>query len=220
MTEQEAIYLQQTLRERVIRKDILSADIRFIAGVDVGYAKNSDTVVAAMAVMDTETHSIKEITTAEAEVEFPYIPGLFSFREMPSLLKVLQQAAIRPEVIICDGQGLSHPRRFGLACHLGVETGIPTIGCAKTRLIGEYREPGYDRGDFSDLVDNNEVIGRVLRTQDSLKPVFVSIGHKISLETACDLVLRLCSQYRLPEVIRAADHAGRMILKNRSFLTE
>ncbi len=213
MTEQEAIHLQQELKVRVIFEDLLPPKLKYIAGVDVGYATNSDTVVAAMAVMDMETFNIKEIVTTEAEVEFPYIPGLFSFREMPSLLKVLQQTAIDPDVIVCDGHGLSHPRRFGLACHLGVVTGIPTIGCAKTRLIGEYRESGPARGDFSDLVDNNEVIGRVLKTQDNLKPVFVSVGHKVSLQTACDLVLQLCSKYRLPDVIREADHAGRMILK-------
>jgi deoxyribonuclease V len=139
---------------------------------------------------------------------------LFSFREIPPVIEALKQLEIRPDLIICDGHGIAHPRRFGLASHLGVLFDIPTIGCAKNRLIGEVKEIKKERGNFSPLIDNDEIIGNVLTTQNNVKPVFVSIGHKISLETACNWILRVSPIYRIPEPIRQADHLVRMNMKN------
>lgn len=192
---------------------MLPANICTVAGIDVAYEKNSSRLVAAVAMLDAQTLYPIEIATHTDTVSFPYIPGLFSFREMPPVLKVLAKLGHPPDLIICDGHGIAHPRRFGLASHIGIATGIPTIGCGKTRLIGEFEQPDRQRGACSDLTDDGEVIGRVLRTQDDINPVFVSVGHKISLEYACAWVLKLSTSYRLPETTRSADHAVSMALR-------
>ncbi|WP_432949284.1 endonuclease V [Kribbella sp. CA-253562] len=140
---------------------------------------------------------------------FPYVPGLFAFREVPGLLAALDRLQVTPELLVCDGQGLAHPRRFGLACHLGVVTGLPSIGVGKTAFVGDWDEPGPLRGNASDLVLDGDVVGKVLRTQNKTKPVFVSVGHRVSLATAVDRVLELAPRYRLPETTRAADRACR-----------
>ena len=213
MEVQEAIEYQEKMRSAVITHDILPDTIRYIAGVNVTYPKTGEKLIAAMAVWDVEKGNMQEGITIDDKVTFPYIPGLFSFRELPALLKLLERTVLKPDIIVCDGQGLAHPRRFGLASHLGVATGIPTIGCAKNILIGTYQELGVIRGNYSALIHKNEEIGKVLRTQDNLKPLIISIGHKVSLETACFWILQLSTKYRIPEVIRAADHAGRTRLK-------
>lgn len=213
MSSEDAIKEQEVLRKQVIFSDQLPPVITYVAGVDVAYEKDGDRVVAAVAVLNAVTLEIIEVSTYQDKVSFPYIPGLFSFRELPPLLNALEKISIKPDLIVCDGQGIAHPRRFGLASHLGVVTGIPTIGCGKTRLIGEYEEPETARGSFSNLIDNGEIVGRVLRTQDSINPIFVSVGHKISLETATQWVLKLSPNYRLPETTRAADHAVNTALK-------
>ncbi|GAA4043864.1 endonuclease V [Hymenobacter glaciei] len=203
---------QESLRQAVIAHDELPNDIRTVAGVDVAYEKNSNRLVAAVAVLDATSLKVIQIASYHGEATFPYIPGLFSFRELPAVLAALEQLAAKPDLLVCDGQGFAHPRRFGLACHLGVATGLPTIGCAKTRLLGEYAPLAADRGSYQNLMDNGEVIGRALRTQTDKNPVFVSVGHKVSLETATAWALRLTPTYRLPETTRAADHAVKELL--------
>lgn len=210
--ESKYFQLQIELAEQVVREDTFK-DISYVAGVDVAYEEERNIVVAAITILDVVTLELIETSTHAEKVNFPYIPGLFSFRELPPILQAYEKLSIKPELIICDGQGYAHPRRFGLACHLGVKIDVPTIGCAKTRLFGSYEEPAEKRGSYSELLDAGEVIGRVLRTQDKIKPVFVSIGHKVNLNTATDWVLKLCPEYRLPETTRTADHAVKMAMK-------
>lgn len=211
LTEDEAILIQETLKQQVIISDQLPAVIKLIAGVDVEYDKNSDTITGAIAVLDYQTLATIEVATHTMEVPFPYIPGLFSFREMPVLLEAWKKLTILPEVIVCDGHGIAHPRRFGLACHLGVTLDRPTLGCGKTRLFGHYAAPAEERGAISPLLaeDNNEHIGNVLRTQKGINPVFVSAGHKVSLPTAGEIVLKMTTEFRLPETTRKADQYAR-----------
>ncbi|RSM84633.1 endonuclease V [Kibdelosporangium aridum] len=187
---------------------------KIAAGLDVAYEPGSDRLVATAVCVDIATLNIVDSAFHEDIADFPYVPGLFSFRELPALLPALAKLKIKPDVLVCDGQGLAHPRRFGLACHIGVETGLPSIGVGK-QALGQYEPPGPTRGDWKPLVDNGETVGRALRAQDDVKPVFVSIGHKIDLDTATGLVLELSPRYRLPETTRAADHLGREVLAGR-----
>lgn len=210
LTEQAAITLQETLRQQVILTDELPAAIKLIAGVDVEYDKETDMIAGAIAILDYETLEVKAVATHCMHVTFPYIPGLFSFREMPVLLEAWNKLTIHPDLIVCDGQGLAHPRRFGLACHLGIELNIPTLGCGKKRFFGQYDNLGEERGSIAPLLaeDDGQHVGNALRTQTGINPVFVSTGHKISVKTATDIVLRLTTEYRLPETTRKADHFG------------
>ncbi|MFE1629813.1 deoxyribonuclease V [Brevibacillus reuszeri] len=204
LSETEAIHTQQTLSKNVITEDQFTS-INYIAGVDVAYSKQDDVLIAAIVILDAHSLSVVESVAVEDTVYFPYIPGLFSFRELPPIIKAFQQVTIPPDLIVCDGQGIAHPRRFGLASHLGVLFDIPTIGCGKTRLLGEYTEPDQKRGAVSPLIDKGEVIGGVLRTQANTKPIYVSIGHRIGLQTACEWIVKLSPKYRLPETTRFAD---------------
>ncbi len=209
ISEEEAHNVQKQLSGKVCTEDNFST-INTVAGVDVAYDKNSDLTIASIALLDAATLNVLDTIIVRDQVSFPYIPGLFSFREMPPLIKAFENLGIEPDLVVCDGHGYAHPRRFGLACHLGVLFDIPTIGCGKTRLIGNYNEPDSHRGARSDLiVSAGEVIGAVLRTQDNVKPVYVSIGHKVSLATSCRWILKLSPKYRLPETTRAADQIGR-----------
>lgn len=213
ITEAEALHLQKTLSAKVIKEDRL-AEVNLVAGVDVTYSKVSDKLVAAVVILDSTTlEPIEQVVTVDT-CRFPYIPGLFSFRELPSLIKAFNKLENIPDLVVCDGQGYAHPRRFGLACHLGVIFDVPAIGCGKTRLIGDADTPGERRGEFSPLIENKEVVGNLLRTQDGVNPIYVSIGHRISLSTACDWVLKLSPKYRLPETTRLADQAVRARLKS------
>ncbi|MFF3923338.1 deoxyribonuclease V [Paenibacillus lactis] len=212
LDEQEAIELQHQLALQVMKEDALEP-VRYVAGVDVAYSEQSDKLIAAVAILEADSLTLVDTVMVEESVSFPYIPGLFSFRELPPIMKAFEQISILPQLIVCDGQGLAHPRRFGLACHLGVLYDIPTIGCGKTKLSGSYVEPDIQRGSYSPLMDQHEVIGNVLRTQDSVKPVFVSIGHRISLATACEWILKLSPTYRLSETTRQADQIVRKGLK-------
>lgn len=211
LTEQAAIELQENLRQQLILKDELPADLQLIAGVDVEYDKDTDLIAGAIAVLDFHTLEVRAVATHVMHVTFPYIPGLFSFREMPVLLEAWKKLSLHPGLIVCDGHGLAHPRRFGLACHLGVVLDLPTLGCGKTRLFGNFGPLAEARGSISPLLaeDNNEHVGNVLRTQPGINPVFVSPGHKISIGTATDIVLKMAAEYRLPETTRKADHFGR-----------
>lgn len=184
-----------------------------VTGVDVGYARGDDRIVCAAVTLDAETLAPIETAMASGVVDFPYVPGLFSFRELPIVRQALERLAEPPQLVVCDGQGIAHPRRFGLASHLGVACGLPTIGCAKSRLIGQHEPPPEARGGMAPLIEAGETIGAALRTQDGVRPVYVSIGHRISLGTACAWILRLARDFRLPETTRLADHAVTMAVK-------
>ena len=175
---------------------------RLVAGADVSYNKFSPDLYAAVVVLDLESLETVEEAGIVAKAGFPYIPGLLSFREIPPLIRIFRRLRSRPDALICDGQGLAHPRRFGLACHLGLLLDLPSVGCAKTRLIGDYSEPDKERGRHCPLKDSGEVVGWVLRTRDGIQPVFISVGHRMTLEMAKEIVLRLTPRYRLPETTR------------------
>lgn len=203
VTPQQAINIQQSLRSQILRQDQLGR-IRFVAGVDVGIQKNSEISRAAVALLAFPQLELIEFALAERPVTFPYMPGLLSFREIPVILEALEGLKTLPDLILCDGHGFAHPRRFGLASHLGLICGLPSIGVAKSRLIGEHDTVGPQRGDWLSLVDQGEVIGAAVRTRSGTKPVYVSIGHRLCLETAIDLVLRCTREHRLPETTRQA----------------
>jgi deoxyribonuclease V len=215
LDQTEARAEQERLRPLVREEGIAADEVRLIAGVDVAYAKDESIVAGAVVVLDAATRHTIESAFAVRPVEFPYVPGLLAFREIPALLDALAALSNRPDAIVCDGYGVAHPRRFGLACHLGVLIDLPTFGVAKTAFIGEYAQPGPERGDWSDLTDRGESIGRVLRTQRGTKPVFVSTGHRIDLDAATELTLALAADYRLPETTRQADRLSRRVLSEQ-----
>lgn len=207
---------QQALRQLVVAHDRLPDPVRTVAGVDVAYDEASDRLVAAVTVLDAQHLTVLETASFEGAATFPYVPGLFSFRELPAILRALEKLVAPPDLLVCDGQGLAHPRRFGLACHVGVATGLATIGCAKSRLLGTHAALAPTRGSQAALYDGDEVIGQVLRTQTDKNPVYVSVGHNISLATAAAWVLRLAPTYRLPETTRSADQLVRQLQRART----
>jgi deoxyribonuclease V len=179
--------------------------VHHVAGVDIGFEEKGRTTRAVIACLSFPGLLLEEYQLARLPTQFPYVPGLLSFREIPSILKALERLKQIPDVLICDGQGLAHPRRLGIASHLGVLTGVPSIGVAKKRLIGEHKVVPDQRGAWVRLYDQGEVIGAVLRTRKGVKPVYVSIGHKVDLPFAIDLVMACTTRYRLPETTRWAD---------------
>ncbi|MEV6792394.1 endonuclease V [Streptomyces sp. NPDC051320] len=206
--------VQDALRTRVVLDEVgpLPGEGP-VTGVDVAYDDERNLVAAAAVVLDTTTLTVVEEATAVGRVAFPYVPGLLAFRELPAVLAALGRLRSDPGMVICDGYGIAHPRRFGLASHLGVLTGLPVIGVAKNPFMFACKEPGRLRGESSPLLDDGEEVGRALRTQDGVKPVFVSIGHRVSLGNACDNVLHLARSYRLPESTRRADSLCRQALR-------
>lgn len=204
----EAEGLQARLASRVVLEDRFER-IELVAGLDVAYEKNGDRCVAAVALLRASDLRVVEIRTRESVVPFPYLPGLFAFRELPALSGLLREISRVPDLLLCDGQGTAHPRRFGLACHLGLMFDLPAIGCAKTLLAGSAAEPGTERGASMPLVYEAETVGCCLRTRTGVKPVYVSPGHRISVASACDWVLRLAPRFRLPEPLRLAHQAAR-----------
>lgn len=208
LTAAEARALQRRLAPRVERRDRLGR-VQRLAGVDVGFEDHGATVRAAVAVLDATDLSLVEQAVARVPTRFPYVPGLLSFRELPGVLAALARLAAPPDLILCDGQGLAHPRRFGIACHLGILADIPTIGVGKTRLIGRHGEPGPAKGDWAPLWDSDsaghaELIGAVLRSRAGVKPIYVSIGHRVCLHTAIHWVLAATTRFKLPETTRQA----------------
>jgi deoxyribonuclease V len=201
LSPSEAREVQGALASGVERTDDLG-EVRRVCGVDVGF--KGGTVRAACVVLSFPDLEPLESLCLESPVAFPYVPGLLSFREIPPLVPVLKSLAVEPDLLIADGQGIAHPRRLGLASHLGLLLDKPVIGCAKSRLLGAFREPGFSRGDYEHLFDGEEIIGAVLRTKDKVKPLFVSIGHKVSLESSIDFILGCTRGHRLPEPIRFA----------------
>lgn len=203
VTPKEAIAIQKRLCERLILRDDFG-EIRRVAGVDCGFEEGGAITRAAVAVLSFPALELVEQSVAHVPTSFPYVPGLLSFREIPAVLAALETLASLPDLILVDGQGYAHPRRFGIASHLGVLLGLPTIGVGKTRLLGHHEEPPEGRGRWTPLRDKEEIIGAVLRTRERVKPLFISAGHRISLETAVDYVMRCTTHYRLPETTRQA----------------
>jgi deoxyribonuclease V len=198
-----AVALQRELAGRVITDTPLE-QCRLIAGADVSYDRFSSTFYAGVVVLRTEDWGVVERQAAQAESTFPYVPGLLSFREAPVLLKAFERVQSVPDLVVCDGQGIAHPRRLGLASHVGLWLDVPCAGCAKSRLTGRFTEPGPEAGSHSPLVDHGEVVGSVVRTKARVQPVFVSPGHRTDLESAVRWVLAGCRRYRLPEPTRLA----------------
>ena len=207
VTISEAMAIQRKLAELVRARDELT-HIRLVAGVDISAQKAGGVIRGAVVVLNYPELKLIESQTAEREVEFPYVPGLLSFRESPVILAACEKLANTPDLILVDGQGIAHPRRLGLASHLGVLWDKPTIGCAKSRLCGEHDPVETEPGRFSDLLDGEETIGAVLRTRRNSRPLYVSTGHKLSLEVAIRWVLNCCRGYRLPEPTRLAHLAA------------
>lgn len=205
LTPKDAIALQKQLRSQVIQVDQMSHPQR-IAGVDVGFEEAGKVTRAAIAILEFPSLQLVEQAIARVPTRFPYIPGLLSFREVPAILQAIEKLSGPPDLLLCDGQGLAHPRRFGLACHLGLLTDIPSIGVAKTRLIGTHEVVSEKKGSWVPLIDRDEVIGAVLRSRSGVKPIYVSIGHRISLSSALNYVLAATTRYKLPETTRAAHH--------------
>ncbi len=202
---EEAREIQNRLRAQVVRTDRFGT-INTVAGVDIGLKE--DTARASVVVLNFPELQVVDSVVAESPVRFPYIPGLLSFREIPPLLIAFSQLQTEPDLVIVDGQGIAHPRRFGLASHLGLILDKPTIGCAKSRLWGRYEEPDLEQGAYTYLTDKDEVIGAAVRTRTNVRVVYVSIGHRISLDSARTWTLGCCQGYRLPETTRHAHNAA------------
>jgi deoxyribonuclease V len=206
VTPSAAISIQEQLASRV-SKDETFIDVHFVAGVDVAIPRRGEGTASVVVLSYPELNLIEE-SNVQGVVDFPYIPGLLSFRESPLLIRAFEGLKITPDLVLVDGQGIAHPRRFGIAAHLGLLLDIPTIGCAKSRLCGTFEEPGVEAGCTSNLRDLDEVIGQVVRTKTNTRPVYVSIGHKISLRQAVVWTLRCCRGFRLPEPTRLAHQAA------------
>ncbi|MBE9140226.1 deoxyribonuclease V [Nodosilinea sp. LEGE 07088] len=204
-TSAEAIALQHSLAPQIVLEDRLPDPIRFVAGVDAGFEDEGRTTRAAVVVLSFPDLTPVDEVLVRRPTTFPYVPGLLSFREVPAVLAALAQLQTEPDVMLCDGQGIAHPRRLGIASHLGLLCGCPTIGVAKSRLVGTHIKVPTDKGAWVPLVDRGEQIGAVLRNRANTKPLYISVGHCVSLETAIDLVLRCTTKYRLPETTRYAD---------------
>lgn len=202
-TTAEAKAIQEKFRSQVIRSSAVQ-NVSLVAGVDIGFENNGKITRAAIVVLDFEKLTLMEKQIARVKTSFPYVPGYLSFREIPAALKGFEKLKNKPDLILCDGQGIAHPRRFGLACHLGLWTDIPCIGVAKSRLIGTYQEPAARKGSWKPLMDKEEIIGAVLRTRDNVSPLYVSVGHLIDLQSAINYTLRCTTRYRLPETTRWA----------------
>ncbi|MEH1895494.1 MAG: deoxyribonuclease V [Nostoc sp.] len=204
-TLEEAIVIQEKLRDRVITEDKLREPIQYVAGVDMGFEADGTISRAAVAVLSFPDLQVIETSLAHRPTTFPYVPGFLSFREIPAVLDALEKITTIPDIILCDGQGIAHPRRLGIACHLGLLIDMPTIGVAKSRLVGKYEELPEAKGSTQPLIYNGETVGVVLRSRTGVKPLYISCGHRISLPTAIDYVLRCTPKYRLPETTRIAD---------------
>ncbi len=203
-----AAALQLALRDRIVARDDFGAP-ETVAGVDVAWDRSGRRGWAATAVWRLADLRPIAAALAEAVTDFPYVPGLLAWRELPAMLAALASLDRPPDLILCDGHGMAHPRRFGLACHLGLATGLPTIGVAKALLVGEHTGPGAARGDWTPLRAGDEIVGAALRTQPRARPVYVSIGHRISLASCIALVLHCAPRFRLPEPLRAAHQLAR-----------
>lgn len=203
VTPKEAIEIQKTLRDQVkIQK--LSGTVRYIAGADMSFERFSNVVYAGFAVIDVKTLEVVGSSTVVTEAKFPYISGLFSFREVPPLLEAWKKLNVEPDVVVLDGQGIAHPRRFGIASHIGLVLDKPTIGCAKTILVGKYHDLPTYAGSTAPLMDRGEQVGMVLRTQNKVRPIFISVGHLIDLVDSLKVIKNTIGKYRIPAPTREA----------------
>jgi len=209
MLPQDARQLQMKLAARIVREKKLGT-VKTVAGIDVGL--KGDRVCAAVVVLNFPKLDVAAQSTATRRVTYPYIPGLLSFREGPVILDALDRLDRKPDLLIFDGQGIAHPCRLGIASHIGLLSDLPSIGCAKSRLCGQYQEPDVERGSHVSLMDHGETIGAIVRTRTNVKPVFVSIGHRVDLQTCIDVVLACCKGYRLPETTRKAHRLAADVL--------
>lgn len=204
LTIEEAIAIQQQLRLEITTEDKFGT-VEYVAGVDVGFKDGGETTQAAVAVLSFPDLQLKAQAIARRPTTFPYVPGFLSFREIPAVLDALEKVAIAPDLILCDGHGIAHPRRFGIACHLGLLVDVPTIGVGKSLFVGKHDDVPEERGTWQPLVHKGETIGAVLRTRIGVKPIYISSGNRISLATALEYVMRCTPKYRLPETTRWAD---------------
>jgi len=203
VTYKEAVKIQKELKDKVSLKKI-DKKIKYVAGLDISYAKGSNVMWAGVVVLDFSSLNKAEERWSQKKVNFPYIPGLLSFREIPALIDVLRKIEIEPDLIFCDGQGIAHPRGFGLASHLGILLNKSTIGCAKSPLVGTYNQVGERKGNYAYLMHQNRIIGAVVRTRSKVKPLFVSPGYGVTLNDCVKFVLETCSKCRIPEPTRQA----------------
>ncbi len=207
LTPGEARQLQGELASRIEAGSALDlAGVRHVAGADV--STQGDMAYATVVVLEFPSLSVVEAQGFEAALEFPYVPGLLSFREIPSVVGALEKVETAVDAVILDAQGLAHPRRMGLASHIGLFIDVPTVGCAKSVLVGKFEDPGREKGSTADLVHRGEVVGSAVRTRDGVSPVYVSVGNGIDLDSAVALVLACCTRYRLPEPTRQAHNAA------------
>lgn len=208
---EEAIRIQETLRDRIILKNTL-LKVKTIGGGDVAYSKSDNLLFGAIVILSFPKMEILDIVTTKGEIPFPYIPTLLSFREGPILIKTFKKLKMKPDVMIYDGQGIAHPRGMGLASHMGLWFDLPSIGCAKTPLLDEFISPGPSKGSFEWIRKEKKKVGAVLRTKEKVKPLFISPGHRIDLMTSIQLILETCRGFRFPEPIRKAHQITREIL--------
>lgn len=209
LTTRQAIELQENLASRVLRVSRVPACPHLIAGVDMSVNRLKNTAEAAVVVLRYPGLEVVETRVVHGKPEFPYVPGLLSFRELPLTISAFEQLSQLPDLVIVDAQGIAHPRRIGFASHLGLFLDVPTIGCAKSLLCGTYNTPGEEKGSFSEITEQGEVIGAAVRTRSKTKSVFVSIGHMIDLTSAIHWVLGCSCGFRLPEPTRLAHIASR-----------
>jgi deoxyribonuclease V len=203
-TSRAAVALQQQLRDQLCLQPV-PRDIRIVAGADVAFSRDGQQVIAGVVVVDLQSAETLETRSARGKLTFPYVPGLLSFRELPAVLAALKLVRSDVQAVLCDGQGYAHPRRLGLAAHLGLWLDVPTVGCAKSRLCGEASEPGLHKGNQTKLMMDGEQIGVVLRTRDGVKPLYISPGHRCDHAGAVRLTLAATTRYRMPEPTRRAD---------------
>ena len=208
LTPAEAVALQRELRERVVLRVPEGWTVERVAGADISMSRGEPWASGGFVVLDAKTRAPVAQASAVTRLGFPYVPGLLSFRELPVLEEAWARLEVRPDLIIFDGQGTAHPRRLGLACHGGLLFGVPSIGCAKSLLVGKHGPLGEERGAVADILHQGEVVGRAVRTRSKVAPVYVSPGHLMDLPTAVEWVLRMTSRYREPETTR---HAHRLV---------
>lgn len=208
LTPKQAVALQRELRERLDPRPPEGLKVERVAGADISMSRGDVWAYGGIVVLDAGTLAPVARSSAAVRLTFPYVPGLLSFRELPVLSEAWTRLEVRPDVLIFDGQGIAHPRRFGLACHGGMLFGVPSIGCAKSLLVGRHGPLGEERGSVADIIHDGEVVGRAVRTRRGVLPVYVSPGHMMDLPTAVELVLRMTSRYREPETTR---HAHRLV---------
>ena len=204
VTPRQAVTIQRRFAERIVRYGSVN-NPRLLAGVDLAFSADGRRCFAGVVLWDSQAGEITEQHVIRQPVRFPYVPGLLSFREAPAILAVLRKLRCEPDAFLFDGQGYAHPRRFGLACHVGLLIDRPSLGCAKTLLVGMCQMPDTSKGSMTPIEHEGERVGTVLRTRDHVRPVYVSVGHRVSLDAAVDIVLAGCAGYRLPEPTRLAD---------------